>query len=98
MHSPHTNHFFAVLLFDQLLKGCIQSLKNGSTVVSLFLSLFASILILFLLLMSENIHSKPGLVFLYSVCSGNVTWIGRVSAMLHLLQMSSFKVLTTLFL
>ena len=37
---------------------------------------FARLLILSLLLMS-NVHPNPGLVFLCSVCTGNVTWKGR---------------------
>ena len=42
----------------------------------LSLALFR-LLILFLLLMSGNIHPNPGPIFLYSVCAGNVTWRGK---------------------
>ena len=34
-------------------------------------------LILFLLLMSGNVHPNPGPIFPCSVCAGNVTWRGK---------------------
>ena len=34
-------------------------------------------LILLLLLMSGNVHPKPGSIFPCSVCAGNVTWRGK---------------------
>ena len=52
-------------------------------------------LALLLLLMSGNVHSNPGPIFPCSVCAGNVTGRGQVSAMLHLLQMGPSKMLTT---
>ena len=47
-----------------------------------FLSLFscpslARLLILFLLLMSGNVHPNPGPIFPCSVCAENVTWQGK---------------------
>ena len=35
------------------------------------------LLILLLLLMSGNVHPKPGPIFPCSVCAGNVTWRGK---------------------
>ena len=64
---------------------------------SLFLFSCPSLALLrLLLLMSGNVHPNPGPIFSCSVCAGNVTWWGQVSAMLRLLQMGPSKVLTTL--
>ena len=35
------------------------------------------LLIIFLLLMSGNVHPNPGPIFPCSVCAGNVTWRGK---------------------
>ena len=59
-----------------------QSFFKIGRLLSLFLLSCLSLalfrlLILLLLLMSGNVHPKPGPIFLCSVCAGNVAWWGK---------------------
>ena len=90
-----TLHFFAMLPPELPHKSSTQLLQNRSPVFFFVLSSLLCFLILLLLLMSGNVHPNPGIIFPCSVCAGNVTWRGQVSAMLHLLQMAPSEVLTT---
>ena len=88
-------HFFAMLTPERPQKGSTQLLQNWSPVFSCSSLARLRLLILLFLLMSGDVHPNPGPIFLCSVCAGNVTWRGQVSAMLHLLPMGPFKVLKT---
>ena len=77
-HCPRTNHIFAVLPPERMQQGSMQLLQNRSPVFSLLpFSCPSSSSFLLLLLMSGNVHPKPGPVFSCSVCAENVTWRGR---------------------
>ena len=77
-HSPHTNHFFAVLPRERARrKGARSSFKIGRLYSSFSCLFFARLLILLLLLMSGNVYPNPCSVFPCSVSAGNVTWRGR---------------------
>ena len=76
-HSPHTNHFFPCCPLNDC-KRAARCLFEIGGLFSLFSCLSLTyLLILFLLLMSGNVHPNIGPVFACLMCTGNVTWRGR---------------------
>ena len=75
-HSPHTNHYFAVLPPERPQKSSTKLFEIGRSFSLFSCFSFASLLIL-LLLMSRKVHPNPGPVFPCSGCARNVTWRGR---------------------
>ena len=74
-------HFFAMLPPERRRRAAHSIYKIGR-LFSLFLFscptlALLRLLILLLLLMSGNVHPKPGPIFPCSVCAGNVTWRGK---------------------
>ena len=77
-HSPQTNFLPCCPLNDR--RRAAHSFSKIGRLSALFSCLFYSrlrFLILFLLLMSGDVHPNFGSIFLCSVCAGNVTWRGR---------------------
>ena len=74
-------HFFTILPPERLQKGSTQLLQNRSPVFTFSLlppfPFPSSSFNLLLLLMSSDVHPKPGPIFPCSVCAGNVSWWGR---------------------
>ena len=81
--TPGTPHSFFLLccpLNDR--RRAAHSIYKIGRLFSLFLLscltlALLRLLILFLLLMSGNVHPNPGPIFPCSVCAGNVTWQGK---------------------
>ena len=96
-HSLPQSHFIFLLCcpLNHHTRAAHSFFKIGRLFFFFVLSSLLCFLILLLLLMSGNVHPNPGIIFPCSVCAGNVTWRGQVSAMLHLLQMAPSEVLTT---
>ena len=77
--------------------------KIGSLFSLFFSPALLRLLILLLLLLSSNVHPNPGPIFPCSVCTGNVTWRGKLvqcstcSKWVHLrssqLSLSKFRAL-----
>ena len=75
-HSPHINHFLPCSPLNDRRRLARSLFKIGLSSLYPCFSL-ALLLILRLLLMSDNVHPNPCPVFPCSVCAGNVTWRGR---------------------
>ena len=75
--SPHINHFLPCCPLNDSNRAARCLFKVGRLFSLLSRLFLARLLILLLLLMSYNVHSKPGLLFPCSVCAGNVTLRGR---------------------
>ena len=101
--TPHTQIIFSPCCPLKDRRRAARSLFEIGRPFSFFSCLsLARLLIFFLLLMNGNVHPNPGLVFLCSVCAGNVTWRSksvqcfRCSIWLHLrcslLSFSRFKI------
>ena len=70
-------HFLLCLLLNDLSRAAHSFLKIGRlfSLYIFFCPSFARLhLLIFLLLMSGNVHPNPGSIFPCSVCAGNVTW------------------------
>ena len=75
-HSPHTNHFFAMLPLNNRRRAARSFFKIG-LLSSLFPCLFLARLLILLVLISGNVHPSPCPIFPCSLCAENVTWRGR---------------------
>ena len=71
-HSPYTSHFFPWSPLNDCRRVARSLFKIGLSSVYSCLSL-ARLLILLLLLMSDNVYPNPCSVFPCLVCAGNVT-------------------------
>ena len=74
-------HFFAMLPLNDRRRAA-HSIYNIGRLFSLFLFscptlAFLRLLILLLILNSDNVHPNPGPIFPCSVCARNVTWRGK---------------------
>ena len=104
-HSPRTNQFSPCCPLNGSSRAAHSFFKIGrlSSLFSCLSLACIPLLILFLLLLSGNVHPKPGPVFPCSVCAGNETWrrrsvkCGSCSKWVHLkcslLSRSKFKTL-----